>query len=148
MGEKGISLVALIVTIIIIIILATLGGFYSSEILDKGERMNLETELRNVDELVANQKARIMAGEIEIPDAYIASDSEIDEYLGSTTSVDKSKIKGSDTNYYLMDQTAFSEVFGGDINVKDIRREYLVNFEDKVIILNAGGKIYKIGDIK
>lgn len=160
MSEKGISLVALIVTIIIIIILATIGGFYSNEILEKSERMRTESELRNIDELVSNQKARIMAGEIEIPTTYIATTSDINKYSGidteklSNSDIQKIKNVNNDSSlsaeykYHLMNQAAFNDLFAGDINVKDVKYVYLINFDKKVIILNASGKLYVVGEIE
>lgn len=150
-NEKGISLVALIVTIIIVVILALISGFYSRDILDDTEIMNAETDLRNVDELVGIQKARIMSGEVTIPSSYLAND----DTINSFNNVDESKLDSSSISkilssgkYYYMDQSAFNQVFGETINVKNVKGFYLINFEDKVVIHKVGNKIFMSGKIK
>ena len=150
-NEKGISLVTLIVTIIIVVILALIGGFYSRDILDDTETMNMENDLRNVDELVGIQKARIMSGEVTIPSSYLADE----DTINSFGNVDESKLDSgsiskilSSGKYYYMDQTAFNQVFGESVNVKNVKGFYLINFDDKVIIRKVGNKIIMSGIVK
>lgn len=146
MSDKGISLMSLIVTIIIIILLAAIGGYYAIDSLDKSERMNAQTELRNVEELVSIQKAKIVADVIEIPDTYKATSEQINKFSKVLSSSDINKVK-TNGKYYYMNQSRFDELFSGDTNVKDVKKEYLINFEDKVIISSAGSA-YMVGEIK
>lgn len=150
MWEKGVSLVALIVTVIIVILLAAMGGFYSNDVLNSSEKMRDETEIRNIEELVSVQKARIMAGEINIDDSYLANTETINSFKNIDTSIlDDDTITSiiDSGKYYYMNQAKLNEVFGDSIQVKDIRGDFLVNFEDKVIIYKLGGKIRIIGDM-
>ncbi len=157
MDNKGFSLITLIVTIIIIILLSAIGGFYTHDTLDKAERMDVEEEMRNIEELVSIQKAKILAGQYEIPETYIATDSEIDEKYGEllgTDDIEEIKKVNNDSNispnkkYHLMDGEAFEAVFNDGVSVRYVKREYLVNFEKKVIILNQGDKLYMVGKIR
>lgn len=145
-NDKGITLMTLIVTITIIIILSLIVGYYSVDSLRDTERMNLEVELRNVEELVSTNKAKIMVGAISIPSSYLATDEQINSFSSVLTSSEIDDIK-SDGNYYYMNQEKFEEVFENSVSAKNIRHNYLINFADKVIISNAGSQ-YRVGEIE
>ncbi|MBQ9267642.1 MAG: hypothetical protein IJ217_05140 [Clostridia bacterium] len=158
MRENGITLVALIVTIIIVILLAVMGGFYTNDVFNTTERMDVEEELRNVEELVSVQAAKIKGGSQTLPETYVATNAEIDSFNIDTSvlsSDEVRKIKSTNSSevsaeykYHLMNQAAFNAVFGDDINVRKVKREYLINFDERVVILKANGKLYKAGRIE
>ena len=147
MGENGFTLTSLIVTIIIIVLLAALGGYYSFEILGKSRQMEFESELRNVEELVSIHRARIAVGEIIIPERYLATEEQIDENFSDVLSESEKNLIMSNGMYYFMNQSVFDNIFGESINVKDAKRDYLINFDEKIIISNAGVE-YRVGVIK
>lgn len=157
MRENGISLVSLIVTIIIIIVLASIGGYYTIDVLNKNTRMDIEEELRNVEELVSVQRVNVQAEKYEVPTTYIATDDEIDSKYGDVlSSYLISIIKETNNNanispvykYHLMNQEDFDKEFENDVNVRYVKREYLINYGKKIIILNADGKLYMVGSIE
>lgn len=154
MNEKGISLMVLLVTIVIIIILASIGGYYTIDTISKAERLDLEEELRNVEELVSVQRARVQNGEYKVPETYVATDAEIKKYEGLLSSSDIEEIKRANNadippeyKYHLMNQQDFDAEFEGETNVRHVKREYLINYGRKVIILNNDGNIIIVGKI-
>lgn len=157
MKENGISLVSLIITIIVIILLTVIGGYYTIDTLNKNTRMDIEEELRNVEELVSVQRVNVQAGKYEVPSDYIATDAQVDEKYGGLLSTEAIRIiKETNNNanispvykYHLMNQTDFDKEFADDVNVRYVKREYLINYGKKVIVLNADGKIYIVGKIE
>ena len=159
MHEKGVSLISIVVTIVIIIILASIIGVSSQKILKRAEENNIKQEFRNVEELVGTIRAKVLAGTFDLLDDYddyIAEEEEIDSYANvlSEAEIDEIKeINGNDDilpngKYYIMNQAAFDEVFGNEINVKDTTRSYLINFEKGVVVLKLGNSLYKTGEIK
>ena len=157
MKEKGISLVSLIIPIIVIILLATIGGYYTIDTLNKNTRMDIEEELRNVEELVSVQRVNIQAGKYEVPADYIATDTQIDDRYSKLLSTDAIRIiKETNNNanispvykYHLMNQEDFDKEFKDDVNVRYVKREYLINYGKKVVVLNADGKLYIVGKIE
>lgn len=157
MNERGISLVTLIITIIIIILLTTVGGYYTIDALKKTERMDTEEEFRNVEELISIQRARIQNDEYVVSEDYVASDAEIDEKFGTLLGSEMITLIKETNNsesippeykYHLMNQEKFDTEFSEHVNVRYVKREYLINYGKGVVIANSNGKAHISGKIE
>lgn len=158
MNNKGINMITLIITIIIIIILASITVYHSVKTTEDATRKNTMEEMKNVEEVINVAKAKGMNGEFTPNEAFLIEDDELDsKYKGVLTSEQIENIKkvNKDANvdplrkYYLLNQAGFDAEFrdSGNVSVSGLKKEYLVSYFDRVIIVNDNGTLLSSGKI-
>lgn len=158
MHNKGISMITLIVTIIVIIILATITVYYTSETVQDATKKNIMEEMKNVEIAVGAAKAKGLAGEFTPNSKYLITDEKLDKmFSGVLTQEQRQNIKDINKDdsvdplkkYYLLDQAGFDEEFkdNDSITVNGLKREYLVSYDNKVILLVDSGSLISSGKI-
>ncbi|MBO5179873.1 MAG: hypothetical protein J6B87_05970 [Clostridia bacterium] len=156
MNNKGINMITLIITIIVIIILASITVYHSMGTSEDATKKNLMEEMKNVEEVIGIAKAKGMNDEFTPNEIYIISDEELEEkYAGVLTPEQMQTIKdinkGSDPlkKYYLLNQEGFDSEFRDKniTTVNGLKREYLVSYKDRVVIVNDNGTLLSSGKI-
>lgn len=158
MHNKGISMITLIITIVVIIILATITVYYSSQTVQDATKKNIMEEMKNVETAIGDAKAKGLAGEFTPDEKYLIKDSELDsKFANVLTAEQRQNIKNINNStsadplkkYYLLDQEGFDAEFknNGIVTVNGVKREYLVSYENKVIILIENGSLISSGKI-
>ena len=155
--NKAVSMISLVLTIVIIIILAAITAPLLSSVLNDTTRLDAKEEFANVFMIVQNGKREILS-ESYVPDPkYLISDDELSKYKSILTDAEFEKISSDNKDdtikapykYYLLDQEAFEEEFGSDINIKRMRldRAYLVNYMDELVVTDYNGQRMIEGNI-
>lgn len=158
MNNKGINMITLIITIIIIIILASITVYHSFKTTTDATKKNLMEEMKNVEEVIGIAKAKGMSEQFTPNPMYIISDDELDaKYTGILTAEQIQIIKDINNDasadplkkYYLLDQSGFDSEFRDNdfTTVTGLKREYLVSYEDRVVIVNDNGSLVSSGKI-
>lgn len=158
MNNKGINMITLIITIIIIIILASITVYHSGKTASDANKKNLMEEMKNVEQVIGIAKAKGMNEEFTPNKLYLITDTELDEkYSGILTPEQIQKIKEINNDlsidplkkYYLLDQARFDKEFRDNnfTTVTGLKREYLISYEDRVVIANDSGKLVSSGKI-
>lgn len=158
MHNKGISMVTLIITIIVIIILASITVYYTSQTVQDATRKNIMEEMKNVEAAVGVAKAKGLAGEFTPNEEFLIKDHELDEKFSSVLTQEQIQnikdINADDSinplkKYYLLDQAGFDAEFKNNdtITVNGLKREYLVSYDNKIIILNDNSTLISSGKI-
>lgn len=146
-NNKGVSLTALVITIIIMVILAAITAPMLSSVIDDSLEQDARVELKNVQAVVENAKALILSDQFSPNPKYVISYTDLYYKFGAVLTADElnhikaineSPSQKAPYKYYLMDKDAFADEFSTDFNVRGIRdnRQYLVNYMDTLVILN------------
>ena len=146
-NNKGVSLTALVITIIIMVILAAISAPMLSSIIDDSLEQDARVELKNVQAVVENAKALILSDQFSPNPKYIISYEDLYTKFGTvlTTAeldhikaINESPTQKAPYKYYLMDRDAFEDEFSTEYNVRGVRenRKYLINYMDTLVIMN------------
>lgn len=158
MNNKGINMITLIITIIIIIILASITIYHSGKTASDATKKNLMEELKNVEQVIGIAKAKGMNEEFMPNEHYLITNAELDEkYSGILTAEQIQNIKNINADdtidplkkYYLLDKTRFDLEFRDKnyTSITDLKREYLISYEDRIVIVNDNGSLVSSGQI-
>lgn len=158
MNNKGISMLTLIITIIVIIILATITVYYSSKTVEDATKKNIMEEMKNVENVISAAKAKGLAGDFTPNEEYIITDEQLDKmFSGVLTQEQIQNIKNINNDddadplekYYLLDQAGFDSEFRNNdiITVNGLKRQYLVSYDSRVILINDNGSLVSSGKI-
>lgn len=152
MNNKGVTLIALIITMIVMIILAAIVYNVSFDSLEEATKSDINVELKNVFEVLSNAKINAMTGEFVPNEEYLATaerlselgyDEETIEHVVNVNSTETDPVK----KYYILDGEAFKDEFKGDINVSGLKRTYLVTYYNRIAKVVVSGEIYSSGKI-
>jgi len=159
LNNKGVSIVALVVTIIMIILIAAISAPLLTSIIDDSLEQDAKVELKNVENVVDYARTQIKIDEFVPNESYVIKDDELEAKFGRVlTEEDKDYIKSINhandkfIKYYLMNQERFDDEFGNGFNITNIRgdREYLVNYYDGTVVatlVDRDGNPYKISNV-
>ena len=148
--NRAVSMISLVLTIVIIIILAAITAPLLSSVLNDTSRLDAEEEFANVFLVVQNAKKEILS-ESFVPDRrYLISGDDYLLFSDILTDEELEKIRADNNDetikapykYYLLNQEAFDEELGSDVNIKRMRsdRVYLVNYMDELVVTNNNGQ--------
>ena len=148
-NNKGMSITALVVTIIIMIILASITAPILSSIIDDSLEQDARVELKNVQTVIESAKALIMTDQFSPNQKYVISYDDLLRKFGRVLTedevrhikeVNEDSSQKAPYKYYLMDRDAFKDEFSSDFNVNGIRenRQYLINYMDTLVLMNYG----------
>lgn len=156
--QKGISLVSLVITIIIIIILTGIVSYYSIENLKKAADMEIAEEIRNVEEVVLRERARIISGTHTTNTDYIITEIRLTEMLDTLSDQGKkdeiwdaitvANYNNSDEyKYYLLNAENYSAQIGDDLKILNLKGEYIVNYGLGTVIFINEESVYISGEL-
>ena len=153
MNNKGISLIALVITVIILVILAAITAPMLSSVINDSIDQTSKVEIKNVQAVVENAKTLILTDKFVPNSNFVIKDNElIDKFSNVLTPEEIQHIKtvNLDPNqkapykYYLLNQKRIDQEFGSEMSVSGIREntEFLVNYMDTLVLANHGGVKY------
>lgn len=157
-NNKGISMVTLIITIVVILILVAITGYFSDKAIDDASKKNTKEEMKNVEEVISIAKAKGMNGEFVPNEEFIVKEEELETLFGGLLSEAQiEEIISINLNpsinplkkYYLLDQDGFDAEFreNGIVTVSGLKKEYLVSYEDRIILVNDNGTLLSSGQL-
>lgn len=153
MNNRGISLIALVISIIVMVILASIVFTVSFDSLDEATMADINIEIRNIMEVISSAKVKIATGDFVPNEIYLASRGDMEnlgfsgETISYVESVNNDVLISLDKKYYLLDQAAFKDEFGDNINVSGLKRNYLVTYDDRIVMLVVNGVEYSSDDV-
>jgi Tfp pilus assembly protein PilE len=153
LNNKGISLIALVITVIILVILAAITAPMLSSVINDSIDQTSKVEIKNVQAVVENAKTLILTDKYVPNSDYVIKDNELVDKFGDVLTPEEIyhiETVNSDPNqkapykYYLLNQKRIDDEFGSEISASGIRENtyFLVNYMETLVLANHGGVKY------
>lgn len=165
-NNKGISLITLIVTIMVMLILIGVVGTYSLDTIKKANEASLEREFANVREYVLRHKSSIELGTFDMESSkypelvmapelaylFLLGDGKLlQDEVNNIVDVNLADIDAKYKYYFFQaDSKCFEdpELSSSNLNVQDVKNDYVINFASGTIICVAEDNFKVEGLIK
>ena len=132
LNQKGITLVAMIITVILMLILATLAFRYSKFAIHKSDLENLKTNM-----LLIQGKARTIYEKYSFKDIDTLVGTEVGEGNITLTPGVSNKLNSQEGTYYILEQSDLNSMGLGSIEV-DTESFYIVDYSSFEVYYSIG----------
>ena len=159
MQNKGISIITLVITIIVIIILASIITYNTYNAINATNEKDVKEEFAHVEAAIGTAKAKGLVGEFKPNSNYLITPDELSQKFSNVLTAEQIELI-NETNddasidplkkYYLLNQDGFDAEFAAidSVTATRLKREYLVSYNDRIIIVNVNGNIISSGEIE